>query len=89
MEIRFSPRFRKQYTKSNQKIKVSFHKRLKIFEQNHNHPLLKNHSLAGNYKGLRSINITGDWRAVYREKRTNDKLEITFVALGTHSQLYG
>ena len=33
----------------------------------------------------RSINISGDWRAVFEQN--ND--EVYFVTLGTHSQLYG
>ena len=84
MEIEYSDRFRKQYHKTNEKIKTAFRKRLKLFEKNHHHPLLKNHALTGNYKGFQSINITGDWRVIYSER---DGL-IIFEALGTHGQLY-
>jgi len=46
---------------------------------------LRNHSLQGKYDGVRSITITGDFRAHYvillEESRT-------FVAIGTHSELY-
>lgn len=84
MEIKYNPRFRKQYAKSNKKIKTAFNSRLELFLQNSHHPLLKNHALGGEYKGFRSINITGDWRAIFSE----DRGIITFIALGTHSQLY-
>ena len=47
--------------------------------------LLNNHSLTGKYTGCKSINITGDWRAIFEE--INDNI-IYFVELGTHSQLY-
>jgi addiction module RelE/StbE family toxin len=51
-----------------------------------NHPILKNHYLIGQLKGYRSININGDWRAIFEEL---DNSQIAyFVAIGTHSQLY-
>lgn len=84
MEIKYSPKFRKQYAKSNEKIRSAFNSRLKLFIQNSHNPLLRNHALTGGYKGFRSINITGDWRAIYSERNS----VIIFVALGTHSQLY-
>lgn len=49
-------------------------------------PKLNNHVLRGKLRGLRSINITGDWRAIFREYK-KDK-QILFDSLGTHSQLY-
>lgn len=84
MEIKFSPRFRKQYCRADKKIKSAFQNRLKLFKENSYHPLLNNHALTGNYKGFRSINITGDWRAIYSEYGNT----IVFEILGTHSQLY-
>lgn len=84
MEIEFSSEFRKQYLKSNKKIKNAFSMRLKLFQQNSYHPLLRNHQLTGGYKSYQSINITGDWRAIYSQRGNT----ITFKFLGTHSQLY-
>lgn len=84
MEIKFNAIFRKQYRKTDDKIKKAFSKRLKLFQQNPNHPLLRNHILTGNYKNYRSINITGDWRALYMERGE----EVEFEMLGTHSKLY-
>lgn len=84
MEIKFNASFRKQYQKTDEKIKKAFSKRLKLFQQNPHHPLLRNHILTGNYKNYRSINITGDWRALYMERGE----EVEFEILGTHSKLY-
>jgi len=42
--------------------------------------------LTGKYKGFRSINITGDWRAVFRELKSGEI--VYFDLLGTHSKLY-
>lgn len=88
MEIEFSARFRKQYKRANEKIKNAFRQRLKLFKQDPYSPLLKNHPLTGNYKEYRSVNITGDWRALYREHKEEEKIIIIFQMLGTHSQLY-
>lgn len=85
MKIRFNASFRKQYKRADRKIKKAFLKRLELFQSNPHNAILRNHSLSGNHREYRSINITGDWRALYVEK--NEIVE--FQLLGTHSQLYG
>ena len=85
MRINFSRTFRKQYNKAPKKIQQSFDKRFKIFIKDSSNLVLNNHSLMGSLKGLKSINITGDWRAVYSQ--INSRI-IIFEILGTHSQLY-
>ena len=84
MEIRYSARFRQQFKKANKKIRKAFYQRRILFEQNPHSPLLKNHRLAGKFAGYRSINVTGDWRAIYSQ----EKNLIIFEMIGTHSQLY-
>lgn len=88
MESRFERDFRKALHKTDFKIKKAFAKRLKLFQENPYHPQLANHSLTGKYKGLRSINITGDWRAVFYEQDSSQGKTIIFLYLGTHSQFY-
>lgn len=82
--IDFSKRFDKQLKKSPLEIKISFKQRLAIFSKNPLNTKLNNHSLTGKLREYRSINITGDWRALYSQK--NDL--VIFEMLGTHSQLY-
>lgn len=77
---------RKQFKSAPTAIQHSFLKRVALFQQNPDHPQLRNHPLAGKWHGHSSINITGDWRAIYR--RVNEDT-VLFVALGTHSELYG
>lgn len=86
MKIKFSRGFEKDYRKAPKKIKQNFEFRLEVFLSNKNAIILHNHLLSGKYEGFKSINITGDWRAIYREE--NDNL-VVFTCLGTHSQLYG
>ena len=86
MQIRFNRQFSKQYDKAPEKIRKSFKKKLKIFTLDKRSAILNNHALKGKFRGFRSINVTGDWRALYKEYRSKDL--VIFVALGTHSQLY-
>lgn len=89
-QISYSRSFIKQLEQAPTKIKIAFLRRRDIFEQNPNHPQLRNHALSGKRKGLRSINVTGDWRALYAVEAGTKNLEIIalFQAIGTHSQLY-
>lgn len=84
-EIKFSSIFNKQLKKAPLKIKVTFRKRINLFLKDEFSPILNSHTLTGEYKGYRSINITGDWRAIYSVDLDNN---INFELLGTHSQLY-
>jgi len=63
MEIRYSPRFRKQYAKSNKKVKIAFNSRLELFLQNYHHPLLRNHSLRG---GIFIFEVLGTHNQIYK-----------------------
>ena len=84
--VDFSRRFEKDLKKASLKIKKAFRSRLEICLTDKFNPILNNHLLTGKFLGCRSINITGDWRAVYRE--LNGGEIVYFDLLGTHSQLY-
>ena len=86
MQIRFSKDFSKKYDRVSEKIRESVSKRIGIFIKNKFHPLLNNHALRGEYEGCRSINITGDHRAIFKEDE-NSNLTL-FLLLGTHGELY-
>lgn len=84
ISVDYSNKFKKQLKKASTEIKKAFSNRLEMFKYDPFHPLLNNHQLTGKFKGFRSINITGDWRAIYSEYGDT----IVFEILGTHSQLY-
>lgn len=88
MNIKLAKKFAKQYFKAPRKIQKAFNSRLEIFKKQPFHSLLNNHSLKGNYLYHRSIDITGDWRAIYSETLEKNEKVAIFIALGTHSQLY-
>lgn len=77
--------FKKTFKKLPKKIQEQFYERLELFLQNPSAPRLRNHALDGEFQNFRSINITGDYRAIFEE--IEDK--IVFYDIGTHAQLYG
>lgn len=88
--VDYSRQFQKSLKKAPLATKIAFRKRRELFQKDPFHALLNNHSLSGKLKGYRSINITGDWRAIYSEyKDEANNTIIVFEILGTHSQLYG
>jgi addiction module RelE/StbE family toxin len=85
LRIEFSPIFNKRRNAAPIEIKKAFLECFSLFHVEPFHPALRNHPLKGKYAGFRSIDITGDWRALYREETER----IIFVELGTHKELYG
>ena len=85
MKIRFHKNFDKQYGKLKKEQKERVKKRLALFLKNPLHPALGNHPSKGKYNGYRSINITGDLRAIYKFINEYDCI---FVTIDTHSNLY-
>ncbi len=86
VKIKYTKKFRKQYSKLDPKIREQFKKRQRLWLSDPYNYLLHLHMLTGEYSGLYSINITGDIRALY--EKIDDKY-VVFGFIGTHSQLYG
>jgi len=85
MKPEYHKNFRKQFDKLSIKIQDKFEEKLDLFLQNMFHPLLNNHSLTGKYEGCRSINITGNIRAIFYVKTESG---IVFINIGSHPELY-
>ena len=85
MKVAFHKNFSKQFKKLPIKIQAKVRERIKLFITDPFNVQLNNHSLKGTYLNYRSINITGDLRAIYKNLEDD---ECIFVVLGTHSQLY-
>ena len=85
MKAEYHKSFRRQFDRLPLKIQDKFEKNLNLFLQNQFYPLLKNHHLIGEYEGCRSINITGDIRAIFYMKMNGDAV---FINIGSHSELY-
>lgn len=89
MRTSYRKTFLKMYNRLDKRLQSQVDERIGIFESSPFHELLHNHPLTGEYLGYRSINITGDYRAIFEELSDNTYEFVEFVSIGTHSQLYG
>ena len=78
--------FDKRYPKLRLGEQEKFKERQALFIINSFDPVLRNHSLHGEYAGYRSIDITGDLRVHYK---LLDENTAVFATIGTHHELYG
>ncbi|HEY5600837.1 MAG TPA: type II toxin-antitoxin system mRNA interferase toxin, RelE/StbE family [Patescibacteria group bacterium] len=85
MTIAYHRNFTKGFKKLPIKHQDKFKQRLRLFKEDSFSPTLNNHELIGNYKGYRSINVTGDLRAVFKIEEDDN---ILFVKIDSHSNLY-
>lgn len=85
MKYRLHKNFVKAFRKLSEKLKKRVRMRMLLFIEHPYHFQLNNHQLTGKYSGYYSINISGDYRAVYKKISES---EVIFVEIGTHAQLY-
>ncbi len=85
MNVVFHRRFEKMAQRLSPKVKQKLIERIELFAQDPLNSQLRNHALHTPYKGSYSIDITGDYRAVYELVEKDTAL---FTHIGTHSQLY-
>jgi len=89
MTIKYTDNFLKQLKKSDVRIRKAFKQHLLIFIENPHDLELNNHPLQKEYVGFRSIDITADYRSIYKEVFQEDDICTYFISFGTHHQLYG
>ena len=78
--------FDRMFTKLSRRLQLKFLERSGFFLVDPFHTLLYDHELKGKWVNHRSINVSGDYRAVYRQLDAESYL---FVAIGTHHELFG
>ena len=89
MTVKHSPLLLKTLKKVDVRIRKSFKERILIFSKDPHDPVLNNHELREPLEGLRSIDITAEYRAIYEEIIAEKEQFAYFVGLGTHEELYG
>ncbi len=89
MNVKLDPDLLVKLKKLDVRIQKSFKEKILIFQKNPNKPELNNHELRYPYQGLRSIDITNDYRAIYEEMTVGENNVAYFSLLGTHDELYG
>lgn len=85
MEFLLSSRFKKDLKRAPNKVVLAFKETIRIFESDPFDSILNNHKLHGEYADCRSVNVTGDWRLVYKKLKPDI---YHLIAIGTHNQLY-
>ena len=84
---------RKSFDKSlsvlHKKIITKAIETLEIFTNNYQDSRLRNHALHKQRSGYRSIDVTGDYRIIFRELSDGLYELVELIDIGTHSQLYG
>jgi len=85
MNVIFHKRFDKMASKLPSKIKAKMVERITTFSKDPLAHMLRNHALNTPYEGSYSIDVTGDYRAIYF---LVDNQTAMFTHIGTHSQLY-
>ncbi|MDZ4221367.1 MAG: type II toxin-antitoxin system mRNA interferase toxin, RelE/StbE family [Patescibacteria group bacterium] len=85
MKADFHRKFKKKLRKLPISIQDKFYERLRMFYGDPFSASLNNHSVDRVYPGCRSINVTGDYRAIFSEAGDS----VLFVNIGTHAELYG
>ena len=59
--------------------------RLKLFQNNPQHPLLRDHALTGSKHGYCAFSVTADIRIIYYRP---DEETIILYDIGSHNQVY-
>lgn len=65
-------------------MQEQFYERLNLFLQDKFDKTLNNHSVGKAFPNCRSINVSGDYRAIFQEQED----AAIFITVGTHSDLY-
>lgn len=68
--IKYSKLFNKQRKALSLEIKIAFRDARELFLENPNHSALRNHFLKKKFAGYKSIDVTGDYRALFKEIKT-------------------
>lgn len=84
MRIIYKKRFTKTFKVLPTNIQRKFYERLGLFMTDKFNKALSNHYVGNAFPDCRSINVTGDYRALFKESEDT----VIFVTIGTHSELY-
>lgn len=89
MKIVYDSGFLEKLKKVDVRIRKRVKDRILLFSKDPNNLRLNNHPLKKGFQGYRSIDITSDWRIIYKETKIGRETVAYFTTLGTHKDLYG
>lgn len=85
MNLIFHRNFKRSYKKLRASEQEKCDEKILLFMKDPFDPLLNNHALGGKWRRYRSINATGDLRALYEPIGVDTAL---FILVNTHGNLY-
>jgi len=88
MKALFSPSFNRSLRsilKKQPELRDTFWRKVELFQESPFHPSLKNHTLGGKLKRLRSFSITREIRVVFEFTPEGNAL---FTDIGDHDEVY-
>ena len=85
MRVEYKKCFQKKFKKLPTQLREQFYRRLEMFIEDKFDKTLNNHSVDKAFPDCISMNVTGDYRAIFKEE---DNV-VTFITIDTHSELYG
>jgi len=89
MQIKRHKRFTKAFIELHSKVADKVIETITIFSENPFDIRLRNHALQWKrYQGFRSLDVTGDYRIIFKELSDGTYELIELVDVWTHSQLY-
>ena len=89
LRIELSPIFDKKLRQLHPEIIAAFDETLELLWDNPNNEHLRRHFLKEKYAGYQGIDVTENYRAVFKESKTKNVIVIKFHTIGTHNDLYG
>ena len=89
LRIEFSTLFDKKLRQLPSEIIIAFQETHDLFLENPTDETLRRHFLKEKYTGYQSIDVTPNYRAMFKEIKTETQTIIKFYTIGTHEELYG
>lgn len=91
IKIEYTKAFLKAYAKRIEpfpNIAKNFEKRLSMFIEDPQNPILRDHKLVGKLNTFRSFSIAGDLRVIYYSQNNGKYILCTLIDIGSHNQVY-
>ncbi|MGN7610769.1 type II toxin-antitoxin system RelE/ParE family toxin [Magnetococcales bacterium HHB-1] len=86
MEIKYSRKFEKAFSKLSLKNKIRVNRAINLFLEDPFAPSLRNHALGGTLRGQRSLSAGYDLRVIFKEY--DGYVIVVLINVGTHDQVY-
>ena len=88
MEVKFHKNFKKKFNKLPVKLQEQFYERLELFFQNKFDKILNNHSVDKVFSNCSSINVSGDYRAIFDLDKDGNIVILLILRIKHRKEVY-